>query len=149
MNDDAAVSKARSQADAMYASDTAIQALGIEIGDVKPGYAEARMTVAASMINGHDVCHGGYLFTLADTAFAYACNTHGAPTVAAAASIEFLRPARLGDELVAIATEVQRGKRSGICDVRVSRGDGQLIALFRGRSAVLRPTSDRPNTTQK
>ena len=133
----------------MYASDTAVHALGIEIGDVKPGYAETSMTVTASMINGHDVCHGGYLFTLADTAFAYACNTHGEAAVAAAASIEFLRPARLGDTLFAAASEVQRGKRSGVCDVRVSRGDGQLIALFRGRSAVIRATSGAPNTTQK
>ena len=143
MHDDAtkADSLARSQADAMYADDTAIQALGIEIDNVAPGHAEARMTVSKTMINGHDVCHGGYLFTLADTAFAYACNTYGAPTVAAAASIEFLFPARLGDELLASASEAQRGKRSGIYDVRVTRGDGRLIALFRGRSAVLRPAS--------
>ena len=149
MKEDTAVSKARSQAEAMYEDDTAIQALGIEIKGVMPGYAEARMTVSANMINGHDVCHGGYLFTLADTAFAYACNTHGEATVAAAASIEFLRPVRLGDELLASASEAQRGKRSGIYDVRVIRGDGQLIALFRGRSAVIRPTSEKSNTIQK
>ena len=100
------------------------------------------MTVTASMVNGHDICHGGYLFTLADTAFAFACNTYGRATVAAGATIEFLAPAKLGDALVASAREVHRGRRSGIYDVRVTApGEGdedRLVALFRGRSATLR-----------
>ena len=150
MNENSTDRTARLQADAMFESDTAIRALGMEISNVSPGYAEARMRVAETMINGHDVCHGGYLFTLADTAFAYACNTYGEAAVAAGASIEFLRPARLGDELLASASEVHRGKRSGIYDVRVSGADGRLIALFRGRSAVIRPpATDSSKTIQK
>ena len=86
------------------------------------------------MLNGHDVCHGGYLFTLADTAFAYACNTYNQVTLASGASIEFLRPARAGDRIVARATEIHRGGRTGFYDVSLENQDGEQIAVFRGRS---------------
>ena len=130
---------ARRCADQMYAADRASQALGITIGDVSPGRATARMTVTETMVNGHDVCHGGLVFTLADTAFAFACNTHGVVTLAAGADVVFVAPARLGDELVATAVERQRGRRTGICDVTVRRGD-DVVAEFRGRSHA----TDRP-----
>jgi acyl-CoA thioesterase len=88
------------------------------------------------MINGHDIAHGGYVFMLADTAFAFACNTYGTPTLAQAGDIVFVRPARLGDELVASARERARYGRSGIYDVSVTAG-GELVAEFRGRSRTL------------
>jgi acyl-CoA thioesterase len=128
---------AQQQADAMYAADRASQALGIVVRHVSPGRATASMRVTQSMVNGHDICHGGYVFLLADTAFAFACNTHGAPVVAAGADVSFLEPARVGDELVATAVErVVRG-RSGIYDVTVQRDD-VVLAEFRGRSRQLR-----------
>ena len=99
---------ARACADAMWAADQASRALGIELVEVRAGYATARMTVAGAMVNGHDVCHGGYVFTLADTAFAFACNTYGTATVAAACDIVFVAPAHVGDELVAEARERSR-----------------------------------------
>lgn len=97
---------AAASADAMYRADEASQALGITIGAVRPGAAEARMTIRGNMLNGHKICHGGYLFTLADTAFAFACNTYGKVTLATSATIDFLSPAREGEELLARATEV-------------------------------------------
>jgi acyl-CoA thioesterase len=120
----------------MYANDRASQAAGITIHDVAPGQATARMAVGESMINGHDIAHGGYVFMLADTAFAFACNTYGTPTLAQAGDIVFVRPARLGDELVASARERARYGRSGIYDVSVTAG-GELVAEFRGRSRTL------------
>lgn len=140
---DDAQALARASADAMYAEDRASQALGIVIDGVAPGVATARMTVREAMVNGHDICHGGYIFTLADTAFAFACNTYGTVTVAAGASIEFVRPGRLGDELVAEAREAYRGRRTGFYDVRVATAEGRRIALFRGRAADLGETSKR------
>jgi len=124
---------AQACAEAMYAADRASQHLGITISDVGPGRATARMTVTETMVNGHGLCHGGLVFTLADTAFAFACNTHGTVTVAAGADVVFVAPVRLGDELVAVAAEKQRGRRTGICDVTVLRGD-EVVAEFRGRS---------------
>ena len=122
-------------ASAMFARDTAVRALGITIGDVAPGRATATMTVTAAMVQGHGTCHGGYLFLLADTAFAYACNTEG-PAVAAGADVDFLTPVHEGDLLVALAQErVQRG-RSGIFDVTVRRGD-ESVMEFRGRSRTV------------
>ncbi len=116
----------------MYARDTASQALGIVVEQVSVGRATARMTVTASMLQGHGTCHGGYLFLLADTAFAFACNTER-PTVAAGADVEFLAPVHEGDELVATAVErVVRGRR-GVYDVTVRRGD-EVVVEFRGRS---------------
>jgi acyl-CoA thioesterase len=123
---------------AMYARDAASQALGMALEDVRPGYARMRMTVRADMLNGHGSCHGGLVFALADSAFAFACNSHDVVTVAAGCSIEFLAPAREGDELVAVAEERFREGRNGVYDVEVRRDDGALLATFRGRSASTR-----------
>ena len=122
---------------AMYEADLASRHLGIEIDHVAPGQATARMVVRDTMINGHDICHGGYVFLLADTAFAFACNTYGPTTVAATCDITFLAPAHLGDELVAQATERHRAGRSGIYDVTVRRA-ATVIAEFRGHSRTMR-----------
>jgi acyl-CoA thioesterase len=125
---------ARRSAAAMYEADLASRSLGIAIEDVAPGHATARMTVTDEMVNGHDLCHGGYVFLLADTAFAFACNTYGATTVAAGAEIVFIEAARKGDELIATAEERVRYRRSGIYDITIRRADGEPIAEFRGRS---------------
>ncbi len=122
-------------ADAMYARDAASQALGIRIEIPRTGEAIARMTVREDMVNGFDVCHGGLLFTLADTAFAFACNAYDDLTFAAAASIDFLRPARLGDALRALAREDYRGSKSGFYTVEIRNQDDEIVAVFRGRSA--------------
>jgi acyl-CoA thioesterase len=118
----------------MYAADRSSQHLGIEITDVAAGRARARMTVADTMTNGHGIAHGGYVFLLADTAFAFACNTYGAVTVAFGADIVFVAPARLGDRLVARAEERSRTGRNGVYDVTVRTAEGALVAEFRGRS---------------
>ena len=124
--------------EAMWAADAASAALGIELLDWAPGRARLQMTVTATMVNGHDIAHGGLVFTLADSAFAVACNSNGTATVAAGADVTFVAAARLGDVLVAEATEQAVIGRSGITDVRVTRaGDGGLVALFRGRSRSL------------
>lgn len=125
---------ARRCAEAMYASDAASQHLGITIDDVGQGHATARMKVTDTMINGHDICHGGYVFLLADTAFAFACNTYDAATVAAACDVVFVAPARRGEELAADAQERIRFGRSGVYDVTVRRDDGTVVAEFRGYS---------------
>jgi acyl-CoA thioesterase len=129
---------ARRSAAAMYDADLASRHLGIQIEQIAPGRATARMLVRDTMINGHAICHGGYVFLLADTAFAFACNTYGPTTVAAACDIAFLGPARLGDELIAEATERHRLGRSGIYDVTVHLPDTTVIAEFRGHSRTLR-----------
>ncbi|MEV0994862.1 hydroxyphenylacetyl-CoA thioesterase PaaI [Nonomuraea sp. NPDC050202] len=121
----------------MMAADTASAALGIELAELGEGRAVCRMTVTRQKINGHDLCHGGYVFLLADTAFACACNTDGPVTVAAGAEIAFVSPARAGDVLEAEAAERTRYGRSGIYDVTVRRPDGQVVAEFRGRSREL------------
>lgn len=126
---------ARRCAAAMYERDRASRHLGIEISEVAPGQARARMRVTAQMVNGHDIAHGGYVFLLADDAFAFACNTYDRVTVAAAAEVVFVTPARLGDELVADAIERTRFGRSGIYDVTVRRAaDDAIVAEFRGHS---------------
>ncbi len=122
----------------MYERDLASQSLGIEIDEVAPGRATTRMSVTKEMVNGHDVCHGGYVFLLADTAFAFACNTYGAATVAAGAEIVFVAPARLGDDLIAEGAERVRYGRSGVYDITVRRPDGEIVAEFRGQSRTLR-----------
>ena len=122
----------------MYEADLASRHLGIQIAQVAPGHATARMQVRDTMINGHGICHGGYVFLLADTAFAFACNTYGPVTVAAACDVVFLGPAHLGDELIAEAAERQRYGRSGIYDVTVRLPDTTVIAEFRGHSRTLR-----------
>src|SRR3954471_6988840 len=137
---------ARRCAEAMYATDAASQHLGITIDDVAPGRATARMHVTDTMINGHDICHGGYVFLLADTAFAFACNTYDVVTVAAACDVVFVAPAKVGDELVATAVERLRFGRSGVYDVTVCRADGSVVAEFRGNSRALRgDASARPS----
>jgi acyl-CoA thioesterase len=118
----------------MFAQDRASQALGMRIIEVTPGYAQLAMSVREDMVNGHQICHGGLIFTLADSAFAFACNTYNAVTVAAGATIEFLAPGRLGDELTATAQEQSRSRRTGVYDVTVRNQRGDCIALFRGRS---------------
>jgi acyl-CoA thioesterase len=130
-------SVAERSAHAMYAQDQASQALGMRILEVRPGYACLSMTVREDMVNGHKLCHGGLIFTLADSAFAFACNTYNSVTVASAASVEFLLPARLGDELTATAEERSRSKRTGVYDVVVRNKQGESVALFRGRSHEL------------
>jgi acyl-CoA thioesterase len=129
---------ARRSAEIMLGSDEASRALGIELVDVGPGRSRLRMAVTAAMVNGHAIAHGGLVFTLADSAFAVACNSHGTVTVAAGADDEFVAPGRLGDELLAEAVEHTRYGRSGLTDVTVTReSDGAVIALFRGRSRSL------------
>jgi acyl-CoA thioesterase len=135
-----AIELARHSADRMVAHDEALRALGIEIDIPAPGEAIARLEVTAAMINGFGICHGGFVFTLADTAFAFACNAYGQVTVAAGASIDFLRPAYAGDRLEASACEQHRGRRHGIYDVVVRNQDGRKVAVFRGRAQ----TTDRP-----
>ena len=125
---------ARRCAQRMYARDRASQHLGIEIVEVMPGRATARMAIADTMVNGHDIAHGGYVFLLADSAFAFACNTYGVVTLAAGADVVFTAPARLGDVLVAEASERSRFGRSGVYDVTVRRENGDVVAEFRGRS---------------
>ncbi|MEU8921582.1 hydroxyphenylacetyl-CoA thioesterase PaaI [Kitasatospora sp. NPDC048545] len=128
---------------ALYERDETSRTLGIALEEVSTGRAVMRMTVAATMLNGHGTAHGGFLFLLADAAFSYACNSHGPVTVAQAAQVAFLAPAAVGDELVAEAVERSRAGRSGIYDVTVRRADGRVIAEFRGQSVVIggRPQS--------
>lgn len=130
-------SVAEASARAMYGQDRASQALGMRVLEVRPGYARLAMKVREDMVNGHQLCHGGLIFTLADSAFAFACNTYDLVTVASAATVEFLLSAHLGDELTAIAEERSRSKRTGIYDVSVSNQRGECVALFRGRSYQL------------
>jgi acyl-CoA thioesterase len=125
-----------SNAQAMMARDEASRRLGIELVDQGEGRAVTRMTIRADMVNGHAIAHGGLIFTLADTAFACACNSYGPVTVAASADIVFVAPAREGDVLVAEAVVRTRFGRSGLYDVTVRR-DADVIAEFRGRSHQL------------
>jgi acyl-CoA thioesterase len=126
--------RAERAAAGLFARDRASQGLGMRITGVRPGWARVAMTVRADMVNGHAVCHGGIVFALADSAFAFACNSHNESTVAAAATIDFLAVAREGDELTAEASELWRSKRNGIYEITVSNQRGERIALFRGRS---------------
>lgn len=119
---------------AMYAADIASQSLGMRLVAVGPGWATLTMRIRADMLNGHKTCHGGLIFSLADSAFAFACNSRNASTVAAGCTIDFLAPAREGDVLTADARECSLGGRTGIYDVTVADQDGRAIALFRGRS---------------
>jgi acyl-CoA thioesterase len=130
-------SVAEASARTMYGQDHASQALGMRILEVRPGYARLSMTVREDMVNGHKLCHGGLIFTLADSAFAFACNTYDSVTIASAANVEFLLPGRLGDELTATAEERSRSKRTGVYDVVVRNQHGESVALFRGRSHEL------------
>jgi acyl-CoA thioesterase len=143
LDPDDAQHRARAAVNALYAVDSASQALGIDVLDVAPGRVQVGMTVRADMVNGHGICHGGVLFMLADSAFAFACNSHGDPMVAAGASIEFLAPTPVGERIVATATETSRNDRHGIYDVVVATHSGEALAFFRGRCARLRLPKSR------
>ena len=135
----------RNAAHAMFDTDEASRALGIELVEAADGRAVATMKVTDTMVNGHDIAHGGYVFLLADTAFALACNTHGPVAVAAGAEISFVAAGKLGDHLVATAAERTRYGRNGIYDVTVHREtpDGpEVVAEFRGRSRVIEKTRE-------
>jgi acyl-CoA thioesterase len=127
---------ARACADAMWQDDDASQGLGMEILDVKAGQATLAMTVKPHMVNGHGIAHGGFIFLLADSTFAFACNSHNERAVAAQCNISFIKPGKLGDRLIATANEISRTGRSGIYDVRVAV-DGVAIAELRGHSRTV------------
>ena len=129
-----AQARAERAANALYERDQASQAMGMRLAGVRPGWARVVMRVRADMVNGHGVCHGGLVFALADSAFAFSCNSYDESTVAAAASIDFLAAAHAGDTLTAEATELWRTRRNGIYEITVTNQRGERIALFRGRS---------------
>ncbi len=131
---------ARASAEAMWSGDRASQAMGMTLDEVGPGRATLSMAVRGDMTNGHKTCHGGFIFTLADSAFAFACNSYNQRTVAQMASITFLSPAHEGDRLTAVAQEIVRQGRSGIYDIRVTNQDGAHIAEFRGHSRTVKGT---------
>ncbi|NDY92184.1 hydroxyphenylacetyl-CoA thioesterase PaaI [Ideonella livida] len=133
--------------DAMWAGDRACQALGLRVLQVAPGRATVSMTVREDMVNGHAICHGGLIATLADSAFAYACNAYNEVTVASGFSIELLAPAQLGDELTASAREVSRGGRAGLYDIEVCNQQGRVVAQFRGRSHTFKGRSLLPQAS--
>lgn len=133
-----AVSLAKATAEVMWRDDNASKWLGIKVEEVRPGYARLSMTVTRNMVNGHNLCHGGLIFTLADSTFAFACNSHNQRAVAAGASIEFVAPAFLGDALTAEGVEQALKGRTGVYDMKVSNQKGELIALFRGKSATIK-----------
>jgi acyl-CoA thioesterase len=118
----------------MYQRDPASQALGMLLDEIRPGYARMTMPVRADMLNGHQSCHGGYIFMLADSAFAFACNSHNHNTVGAGCSIDYLAPGREGDVLTAEATEQALAGKTGVYDIKVINQEGRTVALFRGKS---------------
>jgi acyl-CoA thioesterase len=129
----------------MWADDRASRALGMELLEVRSGYARIRMPIRRDMTNGHGICHGGFMFLLADSTFAFACNSHNQRAVAASAEIHFLAPAQEGDVLTAEGVELHVAGRSGVYDMRVTDQDGRLVALFRGKSATIKGQFiDRP-----
>lgn len=132
--------EARAQrcADVMWSNDTASQALGMQITAIGPGTATLTMPVRSDMLNGHRICHGGYIFTLADSAFAFACNTYNAIAVAQSNQITYVSPALADESLTAVAIEVARRGRSGTYDVTVTGADRRTVALFRGLSRSIR-----------
>ncbi len=129
---------ARACAEHMFASDMASQGLGMRIEHIAPGEARLSMVVRADMVNGHKICHGGFIFTLADSAFAFACNSYNLRTVAASAEVSFLKPAYEGETLHAIARERWREGRNGIYDISVTNGDAVTVAEFRGKSRAIK-----------
>jgi acyl-CoA thioesterase len=131
-----ALAVARRSATAMERADGAVRSAGVRLLEVGPGWARTAMTVGPQHVNGHGLCHGGYIFLLADAALAYASNSHGVSAVAAGADIVFLRPGAVGDELVAEARERVRSGRSGLYDVTVRAGEG-TVAEFRGRTRTV------------
>ncbi|MGL4285182.1 MAG: hydroxyphenylacetyl-CoA thioesterase PaaI [Phreatobacter sp.] len=130
-----AIAKAASAA--MWAEDQASRALGMTLVETGPGSATLTMPVTEAMTNGHGMCHGGYIFTLADSAFAFACNSHNTRTVAHHCAVTFVASGKLGDVLTATAREISRTGRSGICDVTVTDQAGAVVAVFRGHSRTL------------
>jgi acyl-CoA thioesterase len=132
--------KAQEIAQAMYDLDYASQHLGVELLSVTPGHATLRMPLVDWMFNGHGTCHGGIIFMLADTAFAYSCNSYNLRTVAQQCSITFLAPGRPGEVLLAEAKEVARAGRSGIYDIEVRTEQGEVLAQFRGNSRTISGT---------
>ena len=128
--------RARQCGEQMWNNDKASRALGIEVEILEAGAAVATMPIRDDMVNGFDVCHGGLLVALADTAFAFACNAYNEITVASSVQAEFLRPARRGDVLTASAREEYRGRKTGYYTINIVNQDGQLVSLFRGRSVA-------------
>ena len=129
---------ARQIADTMFAADRASREfMQLELIDCTPGRASMRMTVRAEQLNGHQICHGGFIFTLADSTFAFACNSHNKNAVASSASIEFLRPTYEGDVLTCDGQEQTLQGRHGVYDMRVSNQRGEVVAMFRGKSAQI------------
>lgn len=133
---------ARLAAAAMWADDRASQALGMTLDRVRAGRSVMSMTVTSAMVNGHGLCHGGYIFLLADSAFAFACNSYNQRTVAQHCAVTFIKPGKLGDKLTATAVERSRTGRSGIYDITVTKGagpgvPGEIIAEFRGHSRAI------------
>jgi acyl-CoA thioesterase len=133
-----ALELAKACAAAMWSEDKASAGLGMVLEAVSPGRAELSMPISEAMVNGHGICHGGFIFTLADSAFAFACNSYNQRVVAQHCSITYLAPGRLGDRLRAEAREVSRQGRSGIYDIEVKNQTGALIALFRGHSRTVK-----------
>jgi len=135
-----AESLAKACAEQMWADDSASKGLGMQLVSVAPGRAVLTMTISDKMVNGHNIAHGGFIFTLADSAFAFACNTYNQRAVAQHCAVTFIAPGKLGDRLTAHAVEQQRFGRSGIYDITVTRDDGAVIAEFRGHSRTIKGT---------
>ena len=131
---------AEASARAMWNDDSASQRLDMSLDHIAPGEATLSMTITAAMSNGHGNCHGGYMFTLADSAFAFACNSYNQLAVAQHCSITYLIPGRIGDRLTARAVEVSRRGRSGIYDIRITNQNGDHVAEFRGHSRIVKGT---------
>lgn len=124
--------------DRMFANDRATQSLGMQVSAIAPGSATLTMRVREDMLNGHLTCHGGFITTLADSAFAFACNSYNELTVASSITVDFVAPARIGDVLTAQATEVSRAGRTGLYDCDIRNQHGERIAAFRGRSYTIK-----------
>lgn len=131
---------ADASAKAMWNDDSASQRLGMSLDHIAPGEATLSMTITDAMSNGHGNCHGGYMFTLADSAFAFACNSYNQLVVAQHCSITYLTPGRIGDRMTATAREVSRKGRSGIYDIRITNQNGEHVAEFRGHSRTVKGT---------
>ncbi len=137
----AALDLARQVGESMFAVDTASKdTMGMQLLSCEPGRAAIQMTVKELHLNGHKICHGGFIFTLADSTFAFACNSYNKAAVAAGCSIEFLRPGQLGDVLTCVGQEQTMSGRHGIYDMKVTNQKGEVIAMFRGKSAQIQGT---------
>ncbi|MGB0127307.1 MAG: hydroxyphenylacetyl-CoA thioesterase PaaI [Rhodocyclaceae bacterium] len=118
----------------LYARDRNAQSVGIQLDEIRPGFARMHLKIRPEMTNSHDICHGGVIFTLADTAFAYACNSYNHNTVASSCSIDFVAPAHAGETLTAVAEERARSGRTGVYDIEIMNGQEHVVAYFRGKS---------------